>query len=76
MGLIENFLQVICGSDRPLVTGWDGYRAYELLVASQLSMAQGEQIRLPLDPDLADPAVQRWLLEAGWPGGTKEDGDA
>lgn len=75
-GLIENFLQVIRGSDRPLVTGWDGYRAYELLLASQLSIARGEQIRLPLDPDLADPAVQRWLSEAGWPGGAKEDGDA
>jgi predicted dehydrogenase len=76
MGLIENFLQVIRGNDQPLVTGWDGYRAYELLVASQLSMARGEQVGLPLDPDLADPAVRRWLSEAGWPGDTKEDGDA
>jgi len=68
MGLIENFLQVMRGVDQPLVTGWDGYLAYELLAASQLSMAQGERITLPLDPDLVDPLVRRWLEDAGWPG--------
>ena len=29
MGLVENFLQVIRGHEKPLVTGRDGYRAYE-----------------------------------------------
>ncbi len=77
MGIVENFLQVMRGVEGPLVTGWDGYKAYELLVASQLSIAQGGQIALPLDPHLADPLVRQWLVGAGWPGGTtKEDGDA
>lgn len=77
MGIIENFLQVIRGSDQPLVTGWDGYRAYELLAASQLSLAQGERIPLPLDPQPADARIGQWLARAGWPGEPqKEDGDA
>ena len=77
MGIIENFLQVIRGVDRPLVSGWDGYHAYELLVAGQISIAQGDRIALPLDPRLADRRVRQWLADAGWPGGTtREDGDA
>jgi predicted dehydrogenase len=69
MGLIENFLQAIRGAEQPVVTGWDGYRAYELLVASELSLArQGEVIRLPLDPVPADEEAHAWLRSAGWPG--------
>jgi predicted dehydrogenase len=69
MGLIENFLQVIRGVEQPLVTGWDGYRAYELLVASELSLARhGEVIMLPLDPASADEEAHAWLRSAGWPG--------
>ena len=30
MQLIENFLQVIRGEEKPVVTGWDGYKACEL----------------------------------------------
>jgi len=69
MGLIENFLQAIRGLEQPLVTGWDGYRAYELLIASELSLARGgEIVRLPLDPAAADEEAHAWLLKAGWPG--------
>ena len=69
MGLIENFLQTIRGAEQPLVTGWDGYRAYELLVASELSLARhGEVIRLPLDPAASDEEAHAWLRSAGWPG--------
>ena len=54
MGLIENFLQVIRGQDKPLVTGWDGHRAYELDVATLLSLHRCAAVSLPLDPAAAD----------------------
>ena len=52
MGEIENFLQVIRGEEKPSVTGWDGHRAYELVVATHLSLQTGEMVELPLDPDV------------------------
>jgi len=62
MGLIENFCQAIRGLAKPLVTGWDGHRAYELDVAAHLSMARGgEVIPLPLEPASADAECARWL---------------
>lgn len=61
MGMIENFLQVIRGEEQPLVTGWDGYRAYELNVAAHLSMKRGEPVSLPLDPASADEEAADWL---------------
>jgi predicted dehydrogenase len=61
MGIVENFAQVIRGVETPLVTGWDGYRAYELLTATHLSLARRESVRLPLEPDAADEAVRHWL---------------
>lgn len=54
MGLIENFLQVIRGAEPPLVTGWDGYRAYELNVATLLSLHRRAPVELPLEPTAAD----------------------
>ena len=70
MGVIENFLQAIRSSEKPLGTGWDGYRAYELLVASQLSLARGgEIIKLPLDPEAADRETHAWLERSGWRAG-------
>ncbi len=54
MGLIENFLQVIRGVDKPLVTGWDGHRAYELDVATLLSLHRRAPVPLPLDTAAAD----------------------
>ncbi len=69
MGLIENFLQVIRGVEKPIVTGWDGLRAYELLVASELSLARGgEVVRLPLEAEAADEEAHAWLEKNGWPG--------
>jgi predicted dehydrogenase len=62
MGLVENFCQAIRGAEAPLVSGWDGYRAYELAVASHLSLLQGSAVLpLPLDPALADAECARWL---------------
>jgi len=61
MGLIENFLQAIRGLEKPLVTGWDGHHAYELAVASHLSLSRKEPVRLPLDPEIADAECVRWL---------------
>ncbi len=61
MGLIENFLQVIRGKEKPLVTGWDGHKAYELNVATHLSMAKNEKIQLPLNSELADNECMKWL---------------
>jgi len=70
MGVIENFLQAIRSCEKPLGTGWDGYRAYELLVASQLSLARGgEIIKLPLDPEAADRETRAWLERSGWRAG-------
>jgi predicted dehydrogenase len=63
MGVIENFAQVIRGADRPLVTGWDGYHAYELLAATELSLIRKEKVALPLDPASADEEIARWLRE-------------
>lgn len=69
MGLIENFLQVIRGAEKPMVTGWDGHRAYEVLVACELSLARGGAVvKLPLDPKEADTEAHAWLAAAGWPG--------
>jgi predicted dehydrogenase len=69
MGLIENFIQAIRGVEKPLVTGWDGYRAYELAAASHLSLARhGAELSLPLDAEEADQEVDAWLKASGWPG--------
>jgi predicted dehydrogenase len=65
MGLIENFIQVVRGAEAPVVTGWDGYRAYELLAATQLSFARGESVSLPLDAKSADAEVVEWVQEVG-----------
>jgi len=61
MGLIENFLQVIRGKEKPLVTGWDGHRAYEINVAMHLALSQSRKIELPLDPASTDKQCKTWL---------------
>ncbi len=68
MGMVENFLQVIRGKEKPIVTGWDGYHAYELKAATQLAIARNETVKLPLEPEPADAEVKGWLEAAGWPG--------
>ena len=54
MGLIENFLQVIRGTEKPCVTGWHGHRAYELNVATLLSLHRRQPVALPLSSEAAD----------------------
>ncbi len=62
MGLVENFCQVIRGAESPVVTGWEGCRAYELLTAVHLSLARRTSVELPLaDPAAADAEVATWL---------------
>lgn len=61
MGMIENFLQAIRGEEKPIATGWDGHRAYELNVATHLSMHRREAVRLPLDARPADEETRDWL---------------
>jgi predicted dehydrogenase len=48
MGLIENFAECIRGNDKPLVTGWDGLRAYELAEAVLRSIKEKRRIEMPL----------------------------
>jgi hypothetical protein len=62
MGIVEDFCQAIRSVTVPLVTGWDGHRAYELAVATHISMARdGEVVALPLDPASADAECAAWL---------------
>jgi predicted dehydrogenase len=68
MGLVEHFAQVIRGAERPIVTGWDGYHALELLAAVELSLIHGGRVCLPIDPASADADIQTWLKANGWPG--------
>ncbi len=49
LGQIENFLQVIRNAELPAVTGWDGYRACELVAATRRSLDTGGPVPLPLD---------------------------
>lgn len=48
MGQIEGFLQAIRGQETPRVTGWDGYRACELVAATHRSLETGGPVTLPL----------------------------
>ena len=61
MGLIQNFADSIRGMERPLVTGYDGLKARELVSAFHIAAATGEKITLPLDCGLADDAVRNIL---------------
>lgn len=54
MAQVENLLQVIRGAEQPGVTGWDGYHACELTVATLLSLGRRAAVDLPLDAASAD----------------------
>jgi predicted dehydrogenase len=70
MGLLENFAQCIRGAEEPLVSGWDGYKALELLCATEISLANGGAlVDLPLDASKATELSLEWLRSSGWPGG-------
>lgn len=64
MGVVENFLQAIRGQEAPLVTGWDGYRAYELNAACHLALSGQGPVNLPLDPATVDSKVTEWLARS------------
>lgn len=62
MGIVENFSQCIRGHEKPIVTGWDGYRAYELVTVVHLSVARRTPVELPIaDTQAADAEVHAWL---------------
>ena len=54
MGLVENFINVVRKTETPVVTGWDGYHAYEMNVAALISLDQKQSVPFPLDPETAD----------------------
>lgn len=49
VGLIENFVECIRGNVEPQVTGWDGFHAYELVVATHRSISENRPIQLPIE---------------------------
>jgi len=62
MGIIENFAQAIRQKETPRVTGWDGYKAFEVLTAAQLSLCRKAPVSLPLAiPEDADQEVADWF---------------
>lgn len=61
MGMIDNFLQAIRGAEAPVLTGWDGHRAYEINVATHLSISRRAVVPLPLDPRSADEESAAFL---------------
>ena len=50
---LEHFLQVARGQEKASITGQDGYKALELIVATHLAMARSDVVRLPLEPGQA-----------------------
>ncbi|GAC1526625.1 MAG: Gfo/Idh/MocA family oxidoreductase [Chloroflexota bacterium] len=69
MGMIENFAQVIRGQEQPLVTGWDGYRSLEILVATQVSLVERRTVKLPLNAGTADGVAATWRQRGDGHGG-------
>ena len=63
MGMIDNFLQAIRGAEAPIVTGWDGHRAYEINVASHLSISRQAVVSLPLEARAADAETAEFLKQ-------------
>jgi predicted dehydrogenase len=61
---IEHFLQVVRGDEQAGITGQDGYKALELVVAAHLAIARSEAVPLPLDPERAANELAR--LRARW----------
>lgn len=63
-GMLANFLQAVRGLEAPAATGWDGYHAYELAVATHLSMLRRQPVSLPLDAPTADAELAERLTPA------------
>jgi hypothetical protein len=60
--MYENFLQAVRGVESPLATGWDGYYAYELCVATRLSVVRRQPVSLPLDASAADDELGAGII--------------
>ena len=58
MPMIQDFIDALRDGTIPIVTGEDGYKAYELVCAFHISAHTREKVRLPLDPEDADKAVK------------------
>jgi predicted dehydrogenase len=63
-GMLENFLQAVRGREAPEATGWDGYHAYELAVATHLSILRRQPVSLPLNAPEADAELAAGLQPA------------
>jgi len=63
-GMYENFLQAVRGLALPAATGWDGYHAYELSVATHLSISRRQPVSLPLAAPEADAELAALLKPA------------
>ena len=51
VGMLDDFLGAVRSGGDPVTTSrWDGYRACELVVATELSLERGEPVALPLPP--------------------------
>jgi len=58
VGLLEDFLDAVRGQELRRTRPDDGYRAYELVVATQLSALRAAAVDLPLDAAAADAELR------------------
>lgn len=68
MGVIESFAQAIRGKGALIASGWDGYKAFEVLTAAQLSLSRKAPVTLPLKAAEADEEVAAWFAAWAWRG--------
>jgi len=61
MGLIDNFVESIRGNEKPIVTGWDGLKACEIVAAAHLSMKRNKPVCIPINAAEADSELSEWL---------------
>lgn len=61
MPMIQDFADCLREGNAPLSSGWDGYRAYELVCAFHISAHTGRRVELPLDPEWADGMIRQIL---------------
>lgn len=59
MPMIQDFVDALRDGITPMVTGEDGYAAYELVCAFHISAYTGEKVSLPLIPDDADRRINK-----------------
>jgi predicted dehydrogenase len=45
---VEHFFECVCKDKTPLVTGDDGRRSLEVMLAAEKSVAEGRKVDLPL----------------------------